>query len=248
MLISLKSMRKARVGIRDDDLGILRNVYFDDQEWIVRYFIVRTARFGGRDVLIAPEVVVRVDQHATRVELGLTRQQVAASPPVDFAKPVSRQNAEEYIAYYGWPYFRSAPASSGRSMQSSTGGTVEQEEHWNPHLRSLVEVTGYRIRGSNDQVGHLVDLLADDQSWALRYLVVDPRSWWPSKKVLLPPGSVEGFDWQHREVRASASRERIREAPLWNPETPLSREDESRIHGHYGLAPYWSEAPGPASA
>jgi hypothetical protein len=216
MLISLKSMRKARVGIRDDDLGILRNVYFDDQEWIVRYFIVRTARFGGRDVLIAPEVVVRVDQHATRVELGLTRQQVAASPPVDFAKPVSRQNAEEYIAYYGWPYFRSAPASSGRSMQSSTGGTVEQEEHWNPHLRSLVEVTGYRIRGSNDQVGHLVDLLADDQSWALRYLVVDPRSWWPSKKVLLPPGSVEGFDWQHREVRAVPRGRIAHPWPLWS--------------------------------
>ena len=202
-------------------------------------------------MLIAPEAVVRVDQHAARLELGLTRQQVEDSPPVDFAKPVSRQKAEEYIAYYGWPYFRGAPAGSGQRLVSSAGGTVDQEEHWNPHLRSLMEVIGYRLRGSDDHVGHLVDLLADEQSWTVRYLVVDPRSWWPSKKVLLPTGPVEGFDWQHREVLVSVSRERIREAPPWSSELPLPREDEARIHEHYGQSPYWRDAagehPGPAS-
>jgi hypothetical protein len=245
MLISLDNMRKTRVHVRDDVMGAVREVYFDDQQWVVRYFIVTTSHFRRGDVLIAPEAVVRVDQQAGRVELNLTRRQVENSPPVDFAKPVSRQKAEEYIAYYGWPYFRSAPAGSGTQMLSASGaGTVDQEEHWNPHLRSLLEVTGYRIQGSDDHVGHLVDLLADEQSWTLRYLVVDPRSWWPSKNVLLLPGSVEGFDWQHREVRVSPSRERIRAAPRWSSETPLSREDESDIHEHYGLPPYWVEAAG----
>ena len=103
MLISLESLRKARVGVREGDLGTLREVYFDDQEWLVRYLTVRTARSGGRDLLIAPEAVIRVDDNGARVELGLARQQVEDSPPVDFAKPVSRQKAQEYIAYYGWP-------------------------------------------------------------------------------------------------------------------------------------------------
>ena len=213
MLTGLESLRKARVGVREGDLGTLREVYFDDGEWLVRYLIVRTSRSGGRDLLIAPEAVIRVDDNGARVELGLARQQVEDSPPVDFAKPVSRQKAQEYIAYYGWPYFRSAPAGSGSGRARDPAiSTIEQEEHWSPHLRSLLEVTSYRLRGSDDHVGHLVDLLADEQNWKIRYLVT--------------------------------SRERVRNAPPWNSRTPLSRDDESRIHDHYGLSPYWSEFAG----
>ncbi len=213
MLISL-GIRKTRVAVRDADLGSLRDVYFDDERWVVRYFIVGTSRFMGRDVLIAPEAVVRFDPDAHRLELELTRSQVEGSPAVDFAKPVSQQKAEEYIAYYGWPYFRSAAAASGRRLESS------QDERWDPHLRSFLELIGYRIHGTDGQVGHLEDLLVDDRDWTIRYLVVDPRNWLPSKKVLLQPASVEDFDWQHHDVHVALSREHIRQAPPWKSGAP----------------------------
>jgi hypothetical protein len=69
---------------------------------------------------------------------------------------------------------------------------------------------------------------------------VDPRNWWPGKKVLVLPRSVKRFDWQHREVQVGLSRERIRQAPAWNGSLALSREDELKVHTHYGLLPYWS--------
>ena len=248
MLFSLEDIRKTRVIVADAHLGNLREVYFDDQEWMVRYFIVGTSRFLGRDVLIVPEAVVHVDSQANRIELGLTRQQVEGSPPVDFAKPVSRQKAEEYIAYYGWPYFRSAPAAAGRRPEypdaAGAAGIVAEDDHWDPHLRSSVELTGYRIHGTDGQIGHLEDLLLDDGDWTIRYLVVDTRNWLPGKRVLLLPGSVEHFDWQRREVRVGLSRDAIRRAPPLKPGTPLSRDDESRIHAYFGVSPYWSESTG----
>jgi hypothetical protein len=237
-MFSLETMRKARIGLRDGDLGTLREVYFDDEQWVVRYFIVSTSRRSGRDVLIAPEAVLKVNPEQGRLELGLTRQQVESSPPVDFAKPVTRQKAEEYIAYYGWPYFRSAPAGRGQSLVSA----VQEDEHWNPHLRSFVEVTGYRIRGTDAHLGRLEDFLVDDRDWTVRYLVTEPRSWWPGKKVLLLPRLVERFDWQHREVKVALTRERIRDVPPWNAGAPLSREDERRVHMHYGVPPYWNDS------
>lgn len=248
MLIGLGDIRRARVAASDGRLGALRDAYFDDSLWKVRFFIVATRRFLGRNVLIVPDAVTRVDHVASRLELALTREQVEGSPPVEAARPVSRQKAEEYEAYYGWPYFRSAPAARGRRLvRVDAEGRLpiaEEDQDWDPHLRGFAGIVGYRIHARDHHVGHLEDMLVDDREWAVRYLVVNPRSWWPGKKVLIPPGATETFDWQHRAVMMDLPGERIRQAPPWTPGTPLERHDERRIHTHYGLPPYWGDSTG----
>ncbi|MBU1395949.1 MAG: PRC-barrel domain-containing protein, partial [Gammaproteobacteria bacterium] len=47
---------------RDGEIGRIEQVYFDDQQWDVRYFVVHTGGWLlGRDVLIAPRAVAGVD-------------------------------------------------------------------------------------------------------------------------------------------------------------------------------------------
>jgi len=31
-------------------------------------------------------------------------------------------------------------------------------------------------------MGHLDDFIIDDETWTIRYVVVDTRNWWPGKK------------------------------------------------------------------
>src|SRR3546814_4035936 len=52
------------------------------------------------------------------------------------------------------------------------------------------EITGYDIQATDDAIGSVDDLLVDDETWAVRWLVVDTGSWLPGRKVLLPPSCL----------------------------------------------------------
>lgn len=90
-----------------DEIGMINEVYFDDENWLVRYFVVHTGSWLlGRDVLIAPRLIARLSEKSRLISTNLTREQVDKSPLVDIEKPVSRHYEDEYYRYYGWePYW-----------------------------------------------------------------------------------------------------------------------------------------------
>ena len=49
---------------------------------------------------------------------------------------------------------------------------AEPERDGDPHLRSCGEVTGYYVAATDGDVCHVEDFLFDDETWAIRYLVV----------------------------------------------------------------------------
>jgi hypothetical protein len=58
MLRSLSGYGGYRIGARDRELGKVRDFYFDDRYWIVRYIVVDTRSWlPGRKVLVSPQVV-----------------------------------------------------------------------------------------------------------------------------------------------------------------------------------------------
>jgi hypothetical protein len=50
-------------------------------------------------------------------------------------------------------------------------------------------IKGYAIRASDGEIGTVVDFLFADDSWVVRWLVVDTGNWLPGRKDLLPPRS-----------------------------------------------------------
>jgi hypothetical protein len=69
---------------------------------------------------------------------------------------------------------------------------------WDPHLRSTDEVTGYHLVALDGEIGHVDDFIIDDETWAIRYLVVATRNWWPGKKVLISPKWIESVSWEEQ--------------------------------------------------
>ena len=51
----------------------------------------------------------------------------------------------------------------------------------------------------------------EDSSWAIRYIIVDTRNWWPGKKVLVSPEWIERVDWSDSKVHVGVTREADRE-------------------------------------
>ena len=85
------------------------------------------------------------------------------------------------------------------------------------HLRSVKELRGYHIRGTDDEIGHVVDVIVDEQTWDIRFFVIDTSNWWLGKKVLVAPDAVQRVSWEDRKVFVAMTRQAIKASPVWDP-------------------------------
>src|SRR5690242_9263843 len=106
MLHTVKKLDGCRVLATDGAIGRVKEVYFDDEQWVVRYLVVDTRGWlSGRSVLISPYAVKFIAWDSEAIAVNLTRDQVQHSPDIDTDKPVSRQREAEYHRYYGYPQY-----------------------------------------------------------------------------------------------------------------------------------------------
>jgi hypothetical protein len=108
-----------------------------------------------------------------------------------------------------------------------------------PRLRSGSEVAGYSIRAMDGEVGRIEDFLLDDESWTIRYLIVETRDRRAGKRVLLAPRWLVDINWSDATADADLLRDEINSAPEYDPDAPLDRRYESALYDHYRRAPYW---------
>jgi sporulation protein YlmC with PRC-barrel domain len=82
------------------------------------------------------------------------------------------------------------------------------------NLLSGAELMGYGLEAPDGEIGHVEDLLVDDESWAIADMVVDTRKWFPGgKRVLVPPTAVAEIDRPAKKVRVRLTREEVRNSP-----------------------------------
>lgn len=259
MLTKTTQLKGFQIRAEDGELGTVDRFFFDDETWAIRYMTVETGGWlGGRPVLISPISIVDVDWKAKRLDVALTKKQVENSPDIDTHQPVSRQHEAEYMGYYGYPFYWGGPYLWGPAFYPAglavpvmapveaiavrTGcGSADS------HLRSTIAVTGYSIAAVDGEIGHVDGFLVDDTAWAIRYIEVATRNWWPGKKVLVSPAWVNQVSWEGSAVYTGLSREAIRSAQEYTESTPVTRAYEERLHLHYGRPPYWTHEVGETS-
>jgi hypothetical protein len=249
MLTNATFLKGLAIHATDGELGSVDKFYFDDETWTIRYLVVKTGGWlSGRQVLISPISVVRVDWENKRLDVALTKKQVENSPNIDTDQPVSRQHEADYSAYYGYNYYWGGPYTwgpayypAGLLWKGSPEGVKEKirRESADSHLRSSEAVTGYHVEATDGEIGHVDGFVVDDELWAIRYLDIATRNWLPGKKVLLSPGWIKHVSWMDSKVYAALSEEEIKSAPEYLLSRQLTREYEARLHAHYGRAPYW---------
>lgn len=108
-----------------------------------------------------------------------------------------------------------------------------------PLLRGLGEIIGYPVHAADGDIGHVVDLLVDDEGWGIRYLVIETGHWWSGDKVLLVPGAVRAVDSEQRRVGVDVTRRQIEASPPYDPAATVDRGYEEALHGYYGWSAYF---------
>jgi hypothetical protein len=254
MLRNTADLKGFAIHATDGEIGTVEDIYFDDDTWGIRYLTVDTGGWlGGRVVLISPIFVRRADWQSKRLDVGLTKEQLKNSPDINTHQPVSRQHESEYFAYYGYPvywggpymwgsaYYPAALAGQAVALRDAAAAGSESADS---HLRSSHEVTGYSIEATDGEIGHVAGFVMDDETWAIRYIEVGTRNWWPGKKVLVSPAWIERVSWGDSSVYVSLSRETIKAGPEYSESEPITREYEQQLFSHYGRPPYWLHGAG----
>jgi hypothetical protein len=244
MLRNLNDLKGFTIGARDGDIGRVRQFYFDDDTWTVRYLVVTTGSWlGGRAVLISPLFLAGgINDRREAIMTGLTRDQVRHCPPPDADKPVSRQYEQLYFKYYAIPLYWSASGRWGAGLLPSNYSSADMLRHrqnlsetpvGDVHLRSTADVERYVLHAPDGDLGQVEDFVVDE-NWALRYLVVDTINWWPSKHVLLSPHWIDHIGWSSREVFVGIPRRVIKGAPEYTGTGMIDETYEKKLFDYYG--------------
>lgn len=240
----------------DGELGKVKDIYFDDESWIVRYLIVDTLKWlPGRKVLVSPLAMDDIDDAHELVHIRETKDSIKESPKVSEAETVSKKHEQIISDYFDWPYYWSNQGIWGSFktprglLQAYDNGQVqrrlERDVEVNYHLRSMNEikgaVEGYRISAADGNIGRIVDFLIDDDNWKVRYFLVETGKWLPGKLVLISPDWIESVDWFDKEVAVDLTKEQIERGPEYETQTPINRDFEERLYDKYEKDKYWRE-------
>lgn len=215
-----------KLGASDGDLGEVKDFYFDDQNWAIRYLVAETGSWlAGRKVLLTPHSLGRLDQPEKILRVNLTRKQVENSPSIDAHKPVSRQYEEEYYQYFGWPSYWQGDALWGAtefpdlavSAQPKAGSLPVRPdarvERGDPHLRSAQAVKGYQISIGNKNLGHVCDFMMDAQSWVIGQLVIKTGHRLSGKEVVIPTKMVERISYVDSTIFVTMTEDGLEQSP-----------------------------------
>jgi hypothetical protein len=209
MLLNLKKICGHKLSATDGDIGHIKDFYFDDKTWAVRYLVADTGSWlTGRQVLLSPYALGRFDQDGKILPVCLTKKQIENSPPIETHRPVSRQYEDNYYRYYGWPAYWQGGMAWGSSeyptmMPSSSSESlgVYEYDRWDDlHLRSTKTVHGYQIEATDGPIGTVSGFMLDDKNWTIRDLVVETGHWYAGKEIMIAPGKIQRISYPESKV------------------------------------------------
>jgi hypothetical protein len=246
MLIKAKSLKGYKLNGIDGEVGSVSEFFFDEKFWTIRYLIANTGNwFTNRKVLISPYLIQSVDYDSELVNINLSKQQIKDSPEYDSDQPVSRQYEKSYTDYYGTPAYWGGINMWGANSylerdREKWSDNSDFTESWESNLRSTKDVTGHDFEATDGEIGHVDDFIINDDTWTIRYLVLDTNTWLPGKKILISTQWIDRISWDDEKVHLNLSRETIKHVPEYDEDMVISRDYENQLHHHYNREGYWA--------
>ena len=109
-------------------------------------------------------------------------------------------------------------------------------------LQSVNELRGYTVSARDGTVGSVRDVLFDDSTWYLRYLVADTGGRLEPKEVLLPGLVLGEADRRTKALPVCLLKEEAQGCPDIRADLPVSRQEEEAVRALLAMPSYWATA------
>lgn len=220
MLRRIAELYGTPLGASDGGIGRVKDFYFDDRNWAIRYVVADTGSWlPSRQVLLSPHSLGRLVQVEKPLRVNLTRKQIEQSPSIEAHKPVSRQYEEDYYRYYGWPYYWRGDALWGMSgfpilelppqpLSIASTAAISRQPAADLHLRSTLAIHDYEVRAGRDKtIGRVCDFILDSQRWWIRELVIKTPHRLSGKELLIETKNVNRISYDQSTVFVNLNQE-----------------------------------------
>lgn len=107
-------------------------------------------------------------------------------------------------------------------------------------LFNTKDLRGTKLLATDGEIGHIHDVYFDDQSWALRYLVVETGGWLSGRQVLLSPQAFGSYHPESETLSINLLKQQIEASPPTESHRPVSRQYEEAYYRYYGWPAYWN--------
>jgi hypothetical protein len=108
----------------------------------------------------------------------------------------------------------------GRAREEEAGEAhsvgATRREHDDRHLRSCEALKGYHIHATDGDIGHVDGFLVDQQTWAIRYLIVNTSNWWLGHQVLMAPTWFAEVSWEYSKVTTNLTRQEVKNSTTYD--------------------------------
>jgi uncharacterized protein YrrD len=106
-------------------------------------------------------------------------------------------------------------------------------------LNTVSSLKGFEIQASDGSLGTVSDLLFDDSTWKVRWIVVDTGRWLTGRKVLIHPSAVVSAEYAARELKVALTKAQVKDSPEILQDRPVSHKMQHALYGYYGWNPLW---------
>lgn len=223
--------------------GTLDSILFDESIFGMQYAVVKTGNWlTGRLVLLSPAVLGLPDTDLEAIPVFSKKTTIESSPSIETHAPVSLKHRHELARYYGWPIqWTGASANVPGVMtppilpvkpletdhEENDSGEIEDFP-----LRRSSEISGYYVSVEGNNEGVIDDIIIETPSWMIRYFVVKEGAVKHRYKLILP-SVIEKIDFDLSTVFLDLSHTQFVNAPVFEPETPISEYQEKRMAEYY---------------
>lgn len=215
---SVKHLHTCTLADRDGELGPVEEMYFDDEKWTIRYILASLEEMPERQrAAVSPVSVADVDWKSRTIVVDLSRDQVTGCPEIDPQEPIGREKERQLSKHYGIPVYWSGVGLWGNHVYPGllAGESPSEEEDRSEgenRVHRTKEVFGCKIQAADGEIGRVDDLVVEEKTWEILFLVIDTGSWLPGKKVIVDNHWIELVNWSSGTVTVSLPRNAIRSA------------------------------------
>ena len=160
MLRSMKDIQGYVLGAQDGEIGRCSDFLFDDKDWAVRYIVADTKKWlPGRKVLISPISIGDADGVSQTLNVGLTKEQIENSPPLETNAPVSRRYEVAFNKFFDWAHYWAGPSVWGeglypRLLQRNEEELASPQRHQRRRASASINSGGDGVSNSGNRQRH----------------------------------------------------------------------------------------------
>ena len=243
MLRRMQELVGFRICAADGHIGRVQDLYFDDQQWTVRYLGVSIgAWLSDRQVLLSSALIKEPDWSGDALRVLLTKKQIEKSPAIvgeqTFATLGDQENDNKHPRSASWQQNRAlspavnkmnagllATATAPLAWPAETTGAQQMYARNSGKIGTFSRLPGARhlhsahamlhdtIQAIDGELGHIEDLLINEADWRIHHLLVGTRNCWPDRQVLVSPQWIKPANWPESEVIVNRTYAQIKNHP-----------------------------------